>query len=129
MKYTDVTMSNFKNMTAEEVRLEVNKLQKQMDDLIKNYCLSVSPYKIGDKVLNEDGKLVIINEIKTNSGFFYKGEQKLYQSSIYYRKDLDTCPFYYRVQELRKKDGKPMVHGIRKMFMHLDGITSELKAR
>ena len=122
-------MSNNKKMTAEEVRLEVNKLQKQMDDLIKNYCLSLSPYKIGDKVLSEDGKLVIINEIRMNPSFFYEGMKQIYQPAIYDRNRLYTCPFYYRVQQLRKKDGQPMVNGIRWMFMHLNEITGELKAQ
>jgi hypothetical protein len=102
-------------MTAEEVRLEVNKLQKQMDDLTKNYCLSVSPYKIGDKVLDADGKLVIINEIKIYQSFFLQPPNYLY-----------NIPFYYRVQELRK-DGIPKVHGYRKMLMYLDEISGEVK--
>ena len=122
-------MSNSKKMTVEEVRLEANKLHKQMDDLIENYCLSISPYKIGDKVLNPDGKLAIINKIRVNPSFFYESMKQVYQPSTYYLNYLDNCPFYYCVQELRKKDGKPMVHGIRRIYMYLDEFTGELNMK
>jgi hypothetical protein len=107
-------MSNSKKMTAEEVRVEVNKLQKQMDDLIKNYCSSISPYNIGDKVLNPYGKLVIINEIEPIKSFFFEPEK--------YR---DLSPFHYNVQELRK-DGKPKVYGHQWMFVYLNEISGEV---
>lgn len=122
-------MSNNKKMTAEEVRLEVNKLQKQIDDSITNYCLSVSPYKVADKVLNEDGKLVIIDEIKINPSFFYEGMKQIYQRSMYDRNNLYNVPFYYRVKQLDKKEGKRFVHGIKEIFMHLNTYTGEFKMR
>jgi hypothetical protein len=96
-------MSNYKNMTAEEVKLEVIKLIKQKDDLINNYCLSVSPYKIGDKIIDRYGRPIIITDIEPNHWFFEKDNE------------YDKYPFHYSVCEL-KKDGTPKVHGIRMMW-------------
>lgn len=108
-------MSNSKKMTAEEVRLEVNKLQKQMDDLIENYCSSISPYKVGDKVLNRYGQLVIITEIEPQTLFFTEPEK--------YR---DASPLLYTVKELRK-DGKPKVHGHQWMSVYFNEFSGELE--
>ena len=129
---TDKTMSNNKqNMNnlrqmTEDVKLEVNKLQKQIDDSITNYCLSVSPYKVGDKILNEHGKLVIIDEIRINPSFFYEGMKQIYQRPLYHRNNLYDVPFYYRVKQLDKKEGKRFVHGIKVIYMYLESYTGLL---
>ena len=107
-------MNNYKNMTAEEVKLEVIKLIKQKDDLIHNYCLSVSPFKIGDKLIDRYGKPFIINDIEPNYWFFEKYNE------------YPDYPFTYSVCEL-KKDGTPKVHGRR--IMWLEEISNQIKPR
>ena len=94
-------------MTAEEVRLEVIKLIKQKDDLIHDYCLSVSPYKVGDKLIDRYGRPVIIIKIEPNHWFF---------ENDFEHKDYPfTYPFTYTICEL-KKDGTPKIYGSRLMF-------------
>jgi hypothetical protein len=100
-------MSNPKNMTEKEVRTEVIKLIKQKDDLIHNYCLSVSPYKVGDKLIDRYGRPVIILGIEPNHSFFENEDESNYS----YMNFL----FKYYVCEL-KKDGNLKVHGYRFML-------------
>lgn len=107
-------MNNYKNMTAEEVKIEVIKLIKQKDDLIHNYCLSASPYKIGDKLIDRYGKPIIINEIEPNYRFFEEDNEFL------------NFPFTYCVCEL-KKDGTPKVHGHRRMWQ--EEMSNQIKLR
>jgi hypothetical protein len=99
-------MRNNLQKTKEEIINEVkelNTLREQLilkkERVIKDYCISISPYKIGDKFIDEHGKVFMIKRISPWDSVF----NKKYRSSSYY-------PFFYYGWEL-KKDGTPKKNG------------------
>lgn len=92
--------------TKEEIMnevMELNSLREQLilkkERIIEDYCLSISPYKIGDKFTDEHGRVFIIKTIRPWDSIF----NKKYRPSSYY-------PFFYYGWEL-KKDGTPKKKG------------------
>jgi hypothetical protein len=84
-------MKNNLQKTKEEIINEVKELKTLREQLIskkerviEDYCISISPYKIGDKFIDEYGKVFIIKRISPWDSVF----NKKYRSSSYY-------PFFY----------------------------------
>jgi hypothetical protein len=83
--------------------MELNTLRKQLilkkERVIEDYCISISPYKIGDKFTDDNGSVFLISKIMPD---YYIFDKKYGSSSNY--------PFYYFGCTL-KKDGTPKKNG------------------
>ena len=102
--------SNNLQMNEEQIINEVRQLTKQIkqlylkkDRIIIKYCISKSPYKIGDKFIDKYGNTIIIDEISPRWHHFEEKYYSCFPDSLNY-------PFYYEGRDL-KKDGTPKKKG------------------
>jgi hypothetical protein len=116
--------SNNLQMNEEEIINEVRQLTKRIkqlylkkDRVIIKYCISISPYKIGDKFIDKYGQKIIIDEITA--------QWHLFEEQYYYNvPDISNYPFYYRGRPL-KQDGTPKKQGYLTAFY--DGEQKDIK--
>mgnify|MGYP007019759075 CR=1 FL=1 len=110
--------------TKEEIMNEVRELKTLREQLIlkkervmEDYCISISPYKIGDKFIDKYGQKIIIDEITA--------QWHLFEEQYYYNvPDISNYPFYYRGRPL-KQDGTPKKQGYLTAFY--DGEQKDIK--
>jgi len=87
--------------TIYEMRIKLKKLKddyenerQQLFDDFENYCISISPYKIGDKFSDRYGRKIIIDCIRGRSLVLDENFRVRVRSS--WEREYEDCPYFYQ---------------------------------